>query len=377
MERDAKEMRNRCLEVSISAKTPPLDTPSRIGNDRNMKAEPKTNCYSVPAAETLAPMDGGIAYSSNDASASAVLAAIASRPSAIVRHLIAGAEVFDFGISPSSSLELGLLLTRVCTGDLLHPSIVPCDANLLGSPNAVFVRTDDPLVACIGCQYAGWPVQTDDYFAMGSGPMRMLRGQEPVLKKLQLVDNPVDRVCGVLESDTLPTASAIERIASDCERPVEQLLICVAPSTCIAGSVQVVARSVETAMHKLHELGFDIRQVVSGTGTAPLPPPAKRSRTMTGIGRTNDAMLYGAHVTLWVSTEDSEIDSIIDQVPSSGSPAHGKPFEKIFADHDNDFYAVDPNLFSPAVVTIHNLRSGKTFSAGRIMTDVLLDSFGT
>lgn len=342
-----------------------------------MKDAPQSNCYSNPASETLAPLEEGRAYSSNDAGAAAVLSTIGSRPNAIARHLIAGAEVFDFGISPASSLELGLLLTRACTGDLLHPSIVPCDAKQLGSPNAVFVRTDDPLIACIGCQYAGWPVQTDDYFAMGSGPMRMLRGQESVLKELRLTDNPVNRVCGVLESDTLPTASAIERIAGDCERPADQLLICVAPSTCIAGSVQVVARSVETAMHKLHELGFDIRRVVSGTGSAPLPPPAKRSRTMTGIGRTNDAMLYGAHVTLWVSSDDSEIASIIDQVPSSGSSAHGKPFEQIFADHDNDFYAVDPNLFSPAVVTIHNLRSGKTFSAGRIMTDVLLDSFGT
>ena len=68
----------------------------------------------------------------------------------------------------------------------------------------------------------------------------------------------------------------------------------------IAGSVQVIARSVETALHKMHEIGFDLTQVRSGFGIAPLPPVA--ADDLVGIGRTNDAMLYGGEVTLATST---------------------------------------------------------------------------
>ena len=38
----------------------------------------------------------------------------------------------------------------------------------------------------------------------------------------------------------------------------------------------MVARSVETALHKLHELKFDLNQIVSAFGTAPLPPVATK-----------------------------------------------------------------------------------------------------
>lgn len=363
--------------VIPGSQSPPLDSFAVFSQHRGMTHDnisdgspspESTGSFSEPQRERFSPNEN--VYR--------VARGLAHAPrSRIVRHRIASAEVLDFGIATPSSLELGVGLTDVCTGGLARTSIVPCDAATLASPNGVFIQTDDPLLSCIGCQYAGWPVQSDDYFAMGSGPMRLLRGQEAVLLEHELTDSDASKVCGVLESDNLPTASAVETIASDCGRDPSDLLICVAPSTSIAGSVQIVARSVETAMHKLHEIGFDIRQVVSGTGFAPLPPPAKRSRTMTGIGRTNDAMLYGAHVTLWVTCEDADVESIINKVPSSDSSDHGKPFEEIFADNNNDFYAVDPNLFSPAVVTIHNLKSGNSFSAGRILTDVLRASFGT
>ena len=295
----------------------------------------------------------------------------------VVEHEIAGAKVFDFGAATNGSIRAGVKLGEACMGGLGRISIVPGDESRLGVPNAVFVQTDSPLIACLGCQYAGWPVQSDDYFAMGSGPMRLLRGKEPVLVNRVLTEKKGTHVCGVLESDQLPTPSAIESIARDCDVKAETLSLGVASSTSIAGSIQIVARSIETAMHKLDELEFDVETVVSGTGVAPLPPPAKQGDTIAGIGRTNDAMLYGAQVTLWVDCEDEKIESIIEKVPSCSSRDHGRPFAKIFADYNHDFYQVDPSLFSPAVVSIHNLRSGRTFTRGRLVTEVLRESFGT
>ncbi len=294
--------------------------------------------------------------------------------SRIVRHTVAAATVLDFGAFTPGSLLAGRLLARLCLGDGAEVDLHPADRVRSVSGNAVVVRTDDPLRACLGAQYAGWPVKHDDYFAMGSGPMRMARGREPMLEELSLAESAGD-VVGVLESEALPTDGVIEAVAGDCGVPPDRVHLAVAPSTSIAGSFQVVARSIETALHKLHAVGFPVAAVVSATGTAPLPPPTKPGDTIGGIGRTNDAVLYGGEVTLWVDAEDDAIADVAERVPSGHSADHGRPFAEVFAEYGYDFYRVDPLLFSPAVVTMHNLRSGRSWTAGEIETDVLRRSF--
>ncbi len=316
-------------------------------------------------------------YSPNQAAA-ALWDDLRTDPLARVQlHSVAEATVLDFGVETHGSIRAGLRLARACMGGLGRVTVVPCERASYGVANAIFVETDFPRIGCLGCQYAGWPVQSDDYFAMGSGPMRLLRGKEKMLIEQDLSDKGSDSVCGILESDKLPTVSAIETIAGDCGVAPKSVTVGVAPSTSIAGSIQIVARSVETAMHKLDDLEFDVRSVISATGSAPLPPPAGHGNTIAGIGRTNDAMLYGATVSLWVDCPDESIESILDKIPSSASSDHGRPFAKIFAQYNHDFYAVDPSLFSPAVVSIQNIRSGRTITTGRGVTEILRESFGT
>ncbi|TWT76415.1 Methenyltetrahydromethanopterin cyclohydrolase [Planctomycetes bacterium CA13] len=292
----------------------------------------------------------------------------------IVASTVAGASVLDAGVHTAGSLAAGVGLARLCLADRAEVTLVPCDERSFVSPNAVFVRTDDPIGACLAAQYAGWPIHTDDFFAMGSGPMRAARGREELLTELK-INETASTVFGVLESDKLPTQSAIELISDQCKVPPAQVRLAIAPSSSIAGNIQVVARSIETALHKLHALKFDVRQIVSATGHAPLPPPAKPGDSIGGIGRTNDAILYGASVTLWTDASDDEIENVAANVPSNSSPDHGQPFAKIFKTYDFDFYKVDPQLFSPAVVTIHNLRSGRTWNVGQIETALLRQSF--
>ncbi|MEX0824706.1 MAG: methenyltetrahydromethanopterin cyclohydrolase [Pirellulaceae bacterium] len=293
----------------------------------------------------------------------------------IAHRTIAGATVLDAGVESPGSLAAGLLLARVCLGDAADVRFVVEDSERHLSDIGISVRTDQPLLACLGGQYAGWPVQTDDYFAMGSGPMRMCRGREEMLQALSLRET-TSTVVGVLEADKLPSESVIETIARDCQTSHDHVTLCVAPSTSLAGTVQVVARSVETAMHKLHARGFDVNAVLSGWGVAPLPPMAKPGDAVGGIGRTNDAILYGGRVTLWVDAQQEQVDEIGPSVPSVSSPDHGRPFAEIFKDYGYDFYQVDPHLFSPAVVTIVNLRSGIARRFGEVATDVLRRSFG-
>ena len=128
--------------------------------------------------------------------------------------------------------------------------------------------------------------------------------------------------------------------------------------------VQVVSRSVETALHKLAELKFDLSRIQSAQGTAPLPPVARDD--LAAIGRTNDAVLYGGRVVLYVTGDDASLEQIGPQVPSSSSRDHGEPFAAIFARYNHDFYAVDPLLFSPAEVVFQNMETGRSHAFGGI-----------
>ena len=121
------------------------------------------------------------------------------------------------------------------------------------------------------------------------------------------------------------------------------------------------------------ELGFDLKQVESGWGVAPLPPVA--ADDLAAIGRTNDAILYGGEVTLWVRGDDAQLAEIGARVPSSASRDHGQPFAAIFQRYNRNFYDIDPHLFSPAVVTLINLDTGRSHRFGRTMPDVIEKSF--
>ncbi len=146
-----------------------------------------------------------------------------------------------------------------------------------------------------------------------------------------------------------------------------------APTASQAGTIQVVARSVETCLHKLHELGFDPKRIESAFGTAPLPPVAKDD--LAAIGRTNDAVLYGGEVTLWLRGDDDSLRQVGPHIPSSSSPEFGEPFAVIFKRYNCDFYKIDPQLFSPAAVTFCNLDSGRTFRFGQTLPEVIQRSF--
>jgi methenyltetrahydromethanopterin cyclohydrolase len=203
--------------------------------------------------------------------------------------------------------------------------------------------------------------------------MRAAAAREPLFEKLPLREK-TDEAVGVLETRQFPTPEVCRDVAEKCGVAPNRLTLCLAPTASQAGTLQVAARSVETALHKLLELGFDVAQIESGYGTAPLPPVAKDD--LAAIGRTNDAILYGAQVTLWVRGDDAEFESVGRKVPSSASPDHGRPFIEIFKRAGGDFYQIDPHLFSPAVVTLMNLRTGNSFRFGHTVPRVIHESFG-
>ena len=241
--------------------------------------------------------------------------------------------MFDFAIDRTGTLAAGVELARICTGGLADVQIVPKQFEDLALPS-VQVSTDFPVEACIGSQYAGWPVSADKYFAMGSGPARLLRGKEDVLQQYELSHSGGPAVA-VLETNHLPDATVLAAVARDCGVAVSEVTLCVARTASLPGCVQVAARSVEVAMHKLHELKFDLSSVTKAVGLAPLPPVAKDD--LTALGRTNDAILYGGDVKLWVDAQDDAIAFISEQIPSCSSTDFGERFLDLFKRYDIRF----------------------------------------
>jgi methenyltetrahydromethanopterin cyclohydrolase len=292
-----------------------------------------------------------------------------------VERMVNGCVVVDAGISFRGGLEAGLRIARICMGGLGKVSLQPSGSSRW--PFELSVHSSDPVLACLGSQYAGWSLTHGEgkggFHALGSGPGRAAACREDLFAELSYRDL-TESVCVVLEVDKKPPIEIADKIARDCGINPDQVTLILTPTRSLAGTVQVVARVLEVALHKAHALGFPLHHVVDGAGAAPLPPPA--ADFLTAMGRTNDAILFGGRVQLFVDCDDGEAGRLAANLPSSLSKDYGKPFARVFKDAAYDFYRIDPHLFAPAVVAVTALKSGKTFHAGAIDEKLLESSFG-
>jgi len=117
----------------------------------------------------------------------------------------------------------------------------------------------------------------------------------------------------------------------------------------------------------------DLTAIRTGWGICPLPPVA--SDTIQALGRTNDAIRYGSTVYYNVKDKDEYLKEIIKKVPSSASPEYGRLFATVIEQYD-DFFDIDPQFFSPAEIWLTNLKSGRSFHAGAIRSEIVQASFG-
>lgn len=279
--------------------------------------------------------------------------------------------LIDCGATAVGGLQAGLALARTCLAGRAEVNLVPAATPEIPGPG-VAVSSDDPVRACLASQYAGWQIAVGKEFAMGSGPMRAAYGKEELFNDIPGREQPPVAV-GTLETKKAPSDEMIAYLRERLPNSVQSLTLAFAPASSIAGTIQVVARSLETALHKLHELKFDVTQILSGYGVAPLPPIA--ADELQAIGWTNDAILYGGEVTIWVDSDDDQLAEVGAKVPSSASSDYGAPFAELFARY-GDFYKIDPMLFSPARITFHNVKSGRCHVFGQVDSSILRRSFG-
>lgn len=278
-----------------------------------------------------------------------------------------GTRLVDAGLAVPGSLDAGLLVARICMANLGQIQLRHLPQ--AGWPTWVEIDSAHPVLACLGSQYAGWSLSASKeetggkrFFALGSGPARALAGKEALFDELRYQDR-ADRGVLVLEVDRVPPTVVIDKILADCHLPADGLTLIVTPTTSPAGTTQVVARALEVALHKAHELHFPLENIVHGRAMAPLPVPSPDG--LQAMGRTNDAILYGGQVHLTVRCDDDEARQLAMALPSSNSPAYGRSFADVFEAAGFDFYQIDPALFAPAEVWVSNQQSGHTFHAGQ------------
>lgn len=285
----------------------------------------------------------------------------------------AGERRIDLGAGVAGGLEAGRLLGEVCMGGLGTVALTS-SSGLARWPLGVIVHSSSPVVACLGSQYAGWTISDEatGFFALGSGPARALSRVEALYNELGYFDhNPSGAL--VIEGDKPPPATVARAVASACGIAPSSLTILFAPTGSLAGTVQIAARVLEVALHKAHALHFPLTSIVDGWGAAPVAPPIPDF--VKAMGRTNDAIIYGGRIQLFVRGPDEAAKKLAEALPSATSSAYGKPFAETFAEVGGDFYKIDPMLFSPAAVTVSCLDSGASFHAGALAPDIVDASF--
>ncbi|MGA2121174.1 MAG: methenyltetrahydromethanopterin cyclohydrolase [Methanoregula sp.] len=299
------------------------------------------------------------------------LADLAEEFNCAYHELDNGARIVDCGVSVRGGYAAGRAFTEICMGGLGEVNFRMGEIKGIPMP-FIDVNTDFPSISCLGAQKAGWTVKVGNYFAMGSGPARALSLKPK--HTFEVIEYEDDYDCAVicLESDHLPNADVMNKIAEECHVDVANVCAVVAPTASMVGSIQVSGRCVETAIYKLNELGFDTKKIIAAMGTAPIPP-VKKDATK-AMGTTNDATIYHGRISLTMKAP--EIKDYLEKIPSNKSKGYGKPFYEIFKEAKFDFYQIDTSLFSPAEVIINELTEGVVYHVGAVNPEVTLKSFG-
>ncbi len=225
-----------------------------------------------------------------------------------IQTLDNGCTVIDAGINAPGGLEAGRIITEICLGGMGVVSIAH-NHYTDNWPLTVNVHTSNPVLACLGSQYAGWSLSHEKYFALGSGPARAMATKskegvtlpvEELYTELAYRDVAQTAVL-VIENDAIPPLAVVDKVAKACAVNPDKLTIIITPTSSLAGCVQVVGRVLEVAMHKAHELHFPLENIIDGMGSAPLCPP--HPDFVQAMGRTNDAILFAGQVHLFVKGE--------------------------------------------------------------------------
>ena len=241
------------------------------------------------------------------------LAARADELRVAVQTLPSGARVIDAGIEVRGGYGAGIGLAELCMGGLGHIRFPQLE---IGGRDVSRASRCGPIIP----PSRAWLRSTRDGRFPSASISRWRQARCAHTRAWRRSSSTsceyaetATRGVLVLEGRTIPTEEAVALVAQKSSLPPSQITFAIAPTASLAGGVQVVARVLETGLHKMEVLGFDVRRVVSGVGTAPLPTLAKND--LRAIGRTNDCILYGGQTSFVIDATDEELADLARRCP--------------------------------------------------------------
>ncbi len=271
--------------------------------------------------------------------------------------------IIDAGIEVKGNFEAGKIISEISMANLGKVNFLEkkIDNKKLG-----FIRVNlkEVVKSTLASQLAGWYIKLDNFEAIASGPARaIIKKPKFIFKKINHQEESKNAIL-ILETDTIPNKEAIKYIKSKLKNNI--ILIC-APINSIVGNIQVSARMVESCIHKMFYLNYDLSKILEAEGYAPIAPLSSDKEIM--MGRSNDSIFYGGEVKLNLKNLE-DIDP--KKIPSNSSKDYNKLFFEIYKSVDN-FYDIDPMLFAPAKIKIKI--KNKEIIEGEINKDILFKSF--
>ncbi|OED30691.1 methenyltetrahydromethanopterin cyclohydrolase [Methanosphaera sp. WGK6] len=287
-----------------------------------------------------------------------------------------GTCVIDCGVNAKGSIKGGELFTKVCLGGICDVGIsIPGDLSDIMAMPAVKVKTDFPALTTLGSQKAGWKININGYYAIGSGPGQTHKFKDSEIYKITNYVEESDIAVITLEADTLPNEDIAQYIADECDVKTENLTILVAPTASLVGSIQISGRALETGIYKMHEiLDFDITKITYAAGITPITPVDPDS--LKAMGKTNDAIIFGGRAYYYIEPAEGEnLEELATNLPSSASEKYGQSFIELFEEAGRDFYKMPKDIFAPAQIIVNDMVTGQMFHTGYIDLERLKESF--
>jgi methenyltetrahydromethanopterin cyclohydrolase len=286
-----------------------------------------------------------------------------------------GATVIDMGIEAPGGWVAAKLFVDATIAGLGHVDYGRFQHGNIDLPS-IDVYIDHPQIASLSSQFSSWPMPMKDipgYIRpFGSGPARAIAQNDKAVKLWDYVDIHHETVFG-LQSDVLPDEKLADEIAEACKISPENVYILAAKTGSLVGSIQVCSRTIETTVWRLHVKGFDIKKIISGMGTCPIAPPVKDE--FKAMVRVNVAVLYGSIVRYVVDCKDSEIEEVIDKLPTNSAKRYGYSFAKMLEEGGRDIFNTDKDIHGSAIFEIMNYATGNVFKAGEIREEFLQEMY--
>ena len=180
-----------------------------------------------------------------------------------------GATLVDAGIAARGGLEAGRRIAEICMGGLGSVALVPGDGET-GGLTQVHVHSADPVH-----RLPGEPVRRLEpraWRGQGRVPGARVRtrpGDRPARAALRrAAATPTASIarCSCWKSTARRRNRSSTRSRAIARLPPDRITFMLTPTRSLAGTVQIVARALEVALHKAHALGFALDRIVDGVG---------------------------------------------------------------------------------------------------------------